>query len=115
MGVGFAIPVDMVKSVIESLVSDGRVVRGWLGVYIRDLDEPMSRSFGFDSTDGALVNDVPSDGPAAAAVRRFAQHLRDDGLQAHRQERLGLFAQLAGQGIDNAVDRFYGAGRVQRA
>jgi serine protease Do len=70
MGVGFAIPVDMIKSVIESLIDDGRVVRGWLGVYIRDLDEPMSRSFGFEGTDGALVNDVPSDGPAAAAGMR---------------------------------------------
>ena len=90
MGVGFAIPSDMVKQIMDSIISDGRVDRGWLGVSIQDLDEDLSRSFGLKSTRGALVGGVLADGPAAKAglkpgdvllkldskVVRDANHLR---------------------------------------
>ncbi len=67
VGVGFAIPVNMAKDVMDELIADGRVVRGYLGVLIQDLSEGMAQSFGYDSTDGALVNELTPDGPAAQA------------------------------------------------
>ena len=66
-GVGFAIPVNMAKSVMESLIHNGEVVRGWLGVAIQPLDEALAKSFGYDSTEGALIGNVLPDSPAAKA------------------------------------------------
>jgi len=63
-GIGFAIPSNLVKSVMDSLVRDGKVTRGMLGVIIQPLDPDLARSFDYDSTDGALVAEV-TDGSAA--------------------------------------------------
>jgi serine protease Do len=67
MGIGFAIPVNMVKSIMGSLIEDGRVIRGWLGIAIQNLDEGLAKSFNFDSTDGVLVGDVTDCSPAEKA------------------------------------------------
>jgi serine protease Do len=64
MGIGFAIPSNMTKMVIKSLISQGRVVRGWLGVGIQDLSKELADSFGYNSTAGALVAQVQSGSPA---------------------------------------------------
>lgn len=67
MGIGFAIPISMAKGVMESLISSGKVVRGWLGVGIQNLSEGLAQSFNYPSTDGALVGHVEPSGPAAKA------------------------------------------------
>ena len=67
MGIGFAIPINMVKDVKNSLLTKGRVVRGWLGVIIQNLNEDLAASFGVSSNEGALVSDVSPDSPAAKA------------------------------------------------
>ena len=67
MGIGFAIPSNMVKSVMRSLIDEGHVVRGWLGVAIQPLNDKLAKSFGYDSSDGVLVGDVTEDSPAANA------------------------------------------------
>ncbi|HPF40237.1 MAG TPA: DegQ family serine endoprotease [Phycisphaerae bacterium] len=64
-GVGFAIPINMARSIMDSLIHDGKVVRGWLGVSIQPLDESLAKSFGYDSAQGVLIGDVLQDGPAA--------------------------------------------------
>ena len=69
-GIGFAIPSDLAKSVLDDLVSGGRVVRGWLGVTIQDLDEDLARSFDWQETKGALIGDVQEASPAADAGLR---------------------------------------------
>lgn len=66
-GVGFAIPVNMAKSIMDSLIHKGRVVRGWLGISIQPLNEGLAKSFGYGSTEGVLVGQVLPDGPAADA------------------------------------------------
>lgn len=65
MGVGFAIPMNMAKDVMDKIIEDGRVIRGWLGVSIQDLTPDLAASFNFDGTDGVLISDVMEDGPAA--------------------------------------------------
>ncbi len=66
-GVGFAIPSNMVKTVMESLIKKGKVVRGWLGVSIQPLTPELSKELGVKSDKGALIADVVEDGPAARA------------------------------------------------
>jgi serine protease Do len=61
-GIGFAIPVNMVKDVVEKLVADGKVTRGYLGVAISDLDPSLSKVY--NRKNGALVLDVTPGTPA---------------------------------------------------
>ena len=66
-GVGFAVPVSMVKPVYESLVATGKVVRGYLGVGIQDLNQELAKSFDLKDPKGALVSNVAEDSPAERA------------------------------------------------
>jgi serine protease Do len=65
MGIGFAIPSNMVKSVMSSLVKHGKVVRGWLGVSIQEINPDLAKEFSAADTKGALVADVMDDSPAS--------------------------------------------------
>ena len=67
MGIGFAIPINMVRDVMRSLISDGKVTRGWLGVAIQNLDERMAQSFNYPSSEGALIGQVDPNGPSKKA------------------------------------------------
>jgi len=66
-GVGFAVPTSMSKPIYDSLVKNGKVVRGFLGVSIQDLNQELTKSFGLKEAKGALVSDVKDDGPAGQA------------------------------------------------
>ncbi|MCS7238543.1 MAG: DegQ family serine endoprotease [Thermoguttaceae bacterium] len=67
MGVGFAIPSNMAKAVMDAILTHGRVERGFLGVTLQPLTEELAESFGYKGTKGALVADVTPDQPAAKA------------------------------------------------
>ena len=67
MGLSFAIPVDMMISVVEQLKSKGKVSRGWLGVLIQDVTRELAESLGMDKPRGALVAKVLPDSPAQNA------------------------------------------------
>jgi serine protease Do len=66
-GVGFAIPSNMAKMVMDSLLKQGKVVRGFLGVSLQELTPALARSFGLPDTRGALVADVVPGDPADQA------------------------------------------------
>ena len=66
-GVGFAVPTSMGKSIYENLVKHGKVVRGYLGVSIQDLNQDLAKSFGITNAKGALVSDLRDDSPAGQA------------------------------------------------
>jgi len=66
-GVGFAVSSTMGKPIYESLVKDGKVVRGYLGIGIQDLNHDLAKSFGIKDSKGALVSDVKEDSPADKA------------------------------------------------
>jgi serine protease Do len=79
-GVGFAIPVDMARSIMDSLVQYGYVERGYLGVVIQDVDAKMAEYFGMDRPNGALIGDLLDNGPAAdAGLQRGDVILNYDG------------------------------------
>ncbi|GJL58544.1 MAG: MucD protein [Nitrospirales bacterium] len=67
MGIGFAIPSNMAKSIQASLIEHGNVVRGWLGVSIQDLTPDLQAQFDTPDTQGALVSEVMEDSPAKKA------------------------------------------------
>ena len=67
MGVGFAIPSNMAQIVMDSIIENGSVERGFLGAGIQDLNEDLASSFGYKGTDGVLIGDLVADGPAAKA------------------------------------------------
>jgi len=66
-GVGFAIPINMVKRVMEDLISDGKVTRGWLGVQIQDVDEGMAKALRLKERNGAIISQVIKNSPAEDA------------------------------------------------
>jgi serine protease Do len=66
-GIGFAVPVNMATRVMNSLIEEGRVVRGWLGVTIQPIDPQLAQAMGLEETRGALVGDVLPDTPADEA------------------------------------------------
>ena len=67
MGIGFAIPSNMVKAVKDQLVTSGKVVRGYLGVRIQELTRALAQSLHINTTEGVLVADVSKGSPAAKA------------------------------------------------
>jgi serine protease DegQ len=67
MGIGFAIPVSTAKMVLEQIVKNGSVTRGWIGVEVQEITPPVAESFKLQSTRGALIGGVLRGGPADKA------------------------------------------------
>jgi Do/DeqQ family serine protease len=70
MGIGFAIPVSTAKQVMEGLIRDGHVTRGWIGVEPRDLTPEIAETFSLPITQGVLITGVLQNGPASAGGMR---------------------------------------------
>ena len=66
-GIGFAIPINMVKRVVDQLVDKGKVVRGWIGVALQPLSPELAQSLGLDGTNGAVAGSTITGSPAAQA------------------------------------------------
>ncbi len=67
MGIGFAIPVSTAKLVLEGIVKDGQVTRGWIGVEPSDLSPELAQTFGIKARSGVIITGVMQRGPAAQA------------------------------------------------
>lgn len=81
VGIGFAIPINMVKSILPQLKEKGSVTRGWLGVMIQKITPELKDSFNLKTSEGALVGDVIPNGPADKAgiqrgdvIVKFGKH-----------------------------------------
>ncbi|MFH0777201.1 MAG: DegQ family serine endoprotease [Candidatus Eisenbacteria bacterium] len=66
-GVGFAIPIEMAKRVMRDLLDKGKVVRGWMGIVIQNIDETMAQALGLSGAGGVVISEVAKDGPAEKA------------------------------------------------
>ncbi len=93
-GIGFAIPINMAKQVVEQLISKGAVSRGWLGVSIQPVSEEIAASFGLKKVGGALVNEIIGGSPAAkAGIRQGDIIIAIDGREikdvSHLQRLVG--------------------------
>jgi Do/DeqQ family serine protease len=67
MGIGFAIPTSTARSVLDAIVRDGKVTRGWIGVEPQDLTPELAESFSIPSGTGVIITGVLQNGPAAQA------------------------------------------------
>ncbi|MGR3180014.1 MAG: DegQ family serine endoprotease [Candidatus Anammoxibacter sp.] len=84
-GIGFAIPINMAKVIMESLIKTGRVARGWLGVVIQDLTPALIKQFDVSVKEGVLIADVQNNSPASDAgmevgdiiIEYESKHVRD--------------------------------------
>lgn len=102
-GIGFAIPVDLVRGVVEEIKKHGRVIRGYLGLEPDDLTRAEYQALGLDSNVGILLSRVYEDGPGAAAgLRRNDVILSINGepIRSGQQARL----LVAGLRPGNVVD-----------
>lgn len=89
VGIGFAIPVNMAKSLLPQLKEKGSVTRGWLGVMIQPITKELAQTFDLPSVNGALVADVVKGSPADKAGLK-----RGDVIIAFNDEKVGKMRQL---------------------
>ncbi len=88
-GIGFAVPVNMAKEVVEQLKEHGKVVRGWIGVYIQEITKDLQESLELPDRDGILVADVVKGSPAdKAGVHRSDVIVAFDGKPVRKAEEL---------------------------
>jgi serine protease DegQ len=67
LGIGFAIPVSLAKTVLEQIIRDGEVTRGWLGIEPQEVNADIARALSLDSASGVLIRGVVRNGPAERA------------------------------------------------
>jgi len=84
MGIGFAIPVSTARQVLDSIIKDGRVTRGWIGVEPNELSAELAETFGIQPVPGVIITGVLQNGPAAQAGIRPGDVIVQVGGQAVR-------------------------------
>ena len=96
MGIGFAIPVSIAKNVLDSIVRDGKVTRGWIGVEPNDLTPELAETFGVKTSEGVIITGVLQNGPAAQAGIRPGDVITQVGEQpvGHVSQLLSIVATL---------------------
>jgi serine protease Do len=87
VGIGFAIPANMVKNVVESLKTDGAVTRGWLGVRIQGVTDELAEGLGLKEARGAVVSDLTEKSPAQDAGIKQGDTILDFNGQAIKDSR----------------------------
>ncbi|MBB5605719.1 MULTISPECIES: Do family serine endopeptidase [unclassified Janthinobacterium] len=96
VGIGFAIPVSTAKTVMEAIIKNGHVVRGWIGVEMQDITKELADSFGLQRSNGAIIAGVVRNGPAdKAGIKPGDILLKVEGKSVgDTTEMLNLIAQL---------------------
>lgn len=89
MGIGFAIPSNLVKKVKTDILEKGRVVRGWLGVYIQNIDQNLANAFNLNKPAGVLITSVQENSPAEEAGLKA-----EDVIIAFNGKRIGNTGEL---------------------
>lgn len=103
-GIGFAIPSNMAKGIMQSLLDHGSVQRGRLGVVIQDLNSDLAQAMGLKDTRGVLIGDVqPGSAAAKAGLKRGDVVLTVDGKSVPTTGKLRNAIALAGAGRDVAL------------
>ncbi len=116
-GIGFAIPVSLARNVLEQIIKDGEVTRGWLGIEPQDITPELATAFSLSKSDGVLIRGVLKSGPADRAGMQVRDVVRQHRRQADARRRLaaradrGAHAGKSGQAPGDARAK---AGRHRR-
>ena len=103
-GVGFAVPANMAHSVMDQVISHGKVVRGYMGVIPQDITAAMAESLHLTDTRGVLMGDVPAGTPAAqAGIQRGDVILELDGQRVENSNQLRSRISMLAPGTDVRV------------
>jgi len=102
VGIGFAIPANLAKNIIDELKSTGKVTRGYLGVYLQEITEDLKDALGLPSLDGILISEVIEDAPASkAGIKGGDVVLEFDGKQVKDMQSFRL--QVASTPVGRSV------------
>lgn len=105
-GIGFAIPAELVERAIESALSEGRIVRPWIGARTNGIDATMAAALGLDRSKGAVINEILKGGPAyRAGLEKGDVILSVDGTEINDDS--GLRFKLATLRKDAVSDVVY--------
>ena len=108
IGIGFAIPINLVKGLLSQLKDEGKVTRGWLGVVIQDVNAEMAEALGMREARGALVANVAKGSPAEAGGVQVGDVIVGfDGIPVGKASELSLAVARTpvGKAVDVAVVR----------
>ncbi len=90
-GIGFAIPASMAGKVYTQIVKNGKVTRGWLGVYVQSLTPELAKSYGLKPDQGAVISEVEENSPASKAGVQVGDVILDyNGKSVHSSSDLSL-------------------------
>jgi serine protease Do len=107
-GVGFAIPINMARSVMDQIVGHGKVVRGYLGLYPQDVTPALAKEFGLSKPGGALVSGLKPDAPAARAGLKNGDvilELNGQAIESANDLRLRISQTAPGSSVKLEVSR----------
>lgn len=107
-GIGFAIPVNLAVEVMQAIISQGRVIRGWLGVEVQPLTLELAESFGLDIREGIVVSGLYREGPAMKAgllPGDVILHIDQEPVSTGRQAMNQVARALPGQKVRLSVLR----------
>lgn len=107
-GIGFAVPSNLARSVMQSLLTSGRVVRGFIGVLVQPLSPELAEAFGIEENAGALVAEVTPEGPGDKAGVRAGDvivRVNDEGIEDPQDLQLTVAAMTPGTEVMLAVIR----------
>jgi serine protease Do len=107
-GIGFAIPINMARQVMDQILKHGKVVRAWLGVAIQPVTPEIAKAFGLAKTSGALVSDIESNSPASNAGLEKGDVIlavNGESIQTSRDLQLKIAAMQPGKTVKLKIFR----------
>jgi serine protease Do len=107
-GIGFAIPINMARSVMDQIVNHGKVVRGYLGLFPQDVTPALAKQFGLNGPGGALISGLKPDAPAARAGLKNGDvilKLNGQPVESANQLRLRISQTAPGTSVKLEISR----------
>jgi serine protease Do len=108
MGIGFAIPVNRVKFILDEVSTYGRIREIWIGLMVQEVTQLIARSLGLDSTDGVIVSHVDEESPAdKAGLKRgdIIIEVNDERVTGYDSARKAIFGAWVGDVLEFVVHR----------